>query len=146
MNSEIVARLEDSFGDKTASSNAKIAIDTHVVLLESQSAMNEMRIRMAKFQLDHLASRLHGLHSQPMKPVREMSNAELDAFEAGTAEIAEIQAEISAVQDELRNLQIIQKAVLDSIEHIRPAIKSKIKELETAISARPKKISPNQMK
>lgn len=146
MNAEIVARLEESFSNATASANVKIAVDTHLVLLESQSAMNEMRIRMAKFQLDHLASRLHGLNSQPMKPVREMSNAELDAFEAGTTEIAELQAEISAVQDELRNLQIVQKAVLESIEDIRPAIKSKIKELETAISARPKKISPNHMK
>ncbi|MEG0557958.1 MAG: Arc family DNA-binding protein, partial [Comamonas sp.] len=139
MNSEIVARLEGSLGGANASANAKMAIDTHIVLLESQSAMNEMRIRMAKFQLDHLASRLHGLERQPMKPVSEMSNAELDAFEAGTTEIGEVQAEISALHDELCQLQIIQKTVLESIEKVRPAIQSRTEALETAISARPKK-------
>lgn len=139
MNAEVVARLEDSFSSRPASNDVKLAMDTYLATLENQAAMAEMRIQMARMQLDSLYARTHQLVHRPQKDVAQMSNQELEAAEREVEELKAVEVEIAKFHRELKDLQRGREAVVKSISDVRAAIQPKIKDLEEALATRPKK-------
>lgn len=136
MNAEIVQRLEESFAKKDSDAAVfQKLLDGQVVELTNRVALIDLRLAMAKTQLDSALVRGR-LVARDLELVEaRASHPDNDTIlRAAKTESDLIQAEVKRVEEEKRDILKARQSLLDEIERVREVISNGRIELEMRIN------------